>query len=137
MNIVLDTSVLLVSVSNRSPFYWIFDYFVNEQFVLYATTDILLEYEEVIARHMGKEVALDVMQTIENAPNFEKVNLYFKWDLIKADPDDNKFVDCAIAANAAYLVSEDGHFKILKQIDFPKVEVLGVNEFKKLLNPTS
>lgn len=50
--------------------------------------------------------------------------------LIEADKDDNKFVDCAIAANAKCIVTEDKHFRVFKNIPFPKVEVLGLEEFK-------
>lgn len=50
------------------------------------------------------------------------------------DPDDNKFVDCAIACNAKYLVSNDKHFRILKDIPFPKVELLTAQEFQKELS---
>ena len=50
--------------------------------------------------------------------------------LIEADKDVNKFVDCAIAANAKCIVTEDKHFRVLKNIPFPKVEVLGLEEFK-------
>ena len=47
--------------------------------------------------------------------------------------DDNKFVDCAIAANAKCIVSEDNHFNVLKFIPFPKVEVIGIDDFKSFL----
>ena len=53
--------------------------------------------------------------------------------LIEQDKDDNKFVDCAIAANASFIVSEDAHFKHLKDIPFPYVEVLRLREFMDLL----
>jgi len=39
------------------------------------------------------------------------------------------FVDCAIVANAQYIVTEDRHFKVLETIDFPKVDVVGLDEF--------
>jgi predicted nucleic acid-binding protein len=52
---------------------------------------------------------------------------------ITNDPDDNKFVDCAIASNADYIVSQDSHFDILKFIDFPKVNVIRLEEFMKTL----
>ncbi len=45
--------------------------------------------------------------------------------------DDNKFVDCAIAANAHFIVTEDKHFKILSEIPFPKVNVISAKDFKK------
>lgn len=46
---------------------------------------------------------------------------------------DNKFVDCAITAGATYIVSNDKHFDILKQIPFPKVDVKTLREFKEIL----
>ncbi|MEM8527481.1 MAG: putative toxin-antitoxin system toxin component, PIN family [Bacteroidota bacterium] len=133
MKIVLDTNVLLVALSHRSPYRSIFDAFLQEDIQLCVTTDILVEYEEIIGKHLGKEVASNVLQLIENAINVEWIIKYFKWNLVEADPNDNKFVDCAIAANAKYLVSEDKHFNILKQIPFPKVELLKAKEFVELL----
>ena len=65
--------------------------------------------------------------------NVKWVTKYYKWELIKADKDDNKFVDCAIASNAKYLVSDDKHFKVLKNIYFPKVEVITALNFSKFL----
>jgi len=40
----------------------------------------------------------------------------FRFEFIKADADDNKFVDCAIIANADYIVSDDTHFNELKAL---------------------
>lgn len=54
---------------------------------------------------------------------------YYKWQLIEADPDDNKFADVAIAANADYLVTNDQHFEVLKQLEFPRVPVVSLQEF--------
>lgn len=129
--VVLDTNVLLVSISPRSPSHWIIQHFLKADFALCVTTDILLEYEEVIARHMGKLAASNFLEALENAPHVELITRYYKWSLIESDPDDNKFVDCAIAGNARFIVTEDKHFKVLKQIEYPKVEVLGIEEFRK------
>jgi uncharacterized protein len=65
--------------------------------------------------------------------NVEYLEPYYKWQLIEADKDDNKFVDCAISGNALFIVSNDKHFNILKEIDFPKVEVVKVDDFMKML----
>ena len=50
-------------------------------------------------------------------------------NLITADPDDNKFVDCAFAAGADYLVSEDSHFNVLNKISFPQLNLVTLDEF--------
>ena len=49
---------------------------------------------------------------------------WYHFNAIKADPDDNKFVDCAIAANAKFIVTDDHHYEELKQLKFPQVETL-------------
>lgn len=92
-----------------------------------------MEYEEIIGEHMGKKIVEYVLQLIENAPNVKWITKYYKWNLIEADADDNKFVDCAIACDAKYLVSNDKHFKILKDVPFPKVEVLNAEQFKAII----
>jgi predicted nucleic acid-binding protein len=42
-------------------------------------------------------------------------------------------VDCAVCANARYIVSNDKHFDILEAIDFPKVDILTLEEFKEII----
>ena len=49
---------------------------------------------------MGEKNATLFMELLDNLSNVEYVTQYFKWNLIKVDPDDNKFTDCAIASNA-------------------------------------
>ncbi len=49
------------------------------------------------------------------------------------DPDDNKFVDCAVAGNAHALVTEDRHFQVLKEQEFPRVRTLSIEGFQGLL----
>ena len=137
MNIVLDTNVLLTIISERSSIHDIFMAFLDEKYTLCVTTDILMEYEEIIARHMGHSTASNILQVIDNAPNVLNINRYYAWHLIEADPDDNKFVDCAIAAHAKYIVTGDRHFNVLKTIDFIKLPVITAYEFQKLLKEDS
>ena len=96
-----------------------------------VTTEILAEYEEILKRHSGEKFASLALQLIENAVNTTIITRYYCWELIKTDIDDNKFVDCAIAANAHFIVTEDKHFKILADIPFPKVNVISAENFKK------
>ena len=57
------------------------------------------------------------------------IDPHFHMELITADPDDNKFVDCAFAAGADYLVSEDSHFKVLDNISFLIINLVTLDEF--------
>lgn len=49
------------------------------------------------------------------------------------DDDDNKFADCAIAANADYLVTNDKHFNVLKSVAFPKIQIIKIDGFMEIL----
>jgi uncharacterized protein len=71
--------------------------------------------------------------TLLELPNVIPTLISFNLNLIASDPDDNKFADCAFASNSRYLVSNDKDFSILKKIDFPKIEVLGMEDFKEIL----
>ncbi|MEM7515264.1 MAG: putative toxin-antitoxin system toxin component, PIN family [Bacteroidota bacterium] len=134
MDVVLDTNVLIVAISSRSKYRPIFDSFLKEEITLCATSDILIEYEEIIGRYLGKQLATNILQIIENAPNVRWITRYYKWNLIKDDPDDNKFVDCAIASNARFLVSNDKHFQVLSNIEFPSVNLVDAKAFLEELN---
>ena len=133
MKIVLDTNVLLVSISRKSPFNWIFQNLIDGAFSLCVTTDILLEYEELIAQHMGKSFAHETIDVLISLPNLKRIEKYFFWNLLPNDADDNKFVDCAIASGADYLVTEDKDFRVLESVDFPKVSCLSIDQFRTLL----
>lgn len=128
-NIVLDTNCLLRTVSRRSRYYAVWEQFVLGGYTLCVTTDILEEYEEIISTHMSPLVARMVIETILRANNVKRVDAHFRFGLITADVDDNKFVDCAIAANARFIVSDDSHFRVLRTIPFPKVCVRQLDEF--------
>ena len=127
--VVLDTNCLLRSLSQRSQYYKVWEDFVMGRYVLCVSNEILEEYEEIISSHMSSLAARIAVETILRANNVVRVDAQFRFNLITADIDDNKFVDCAIIANADYIVSEDSHFNVLKSIPFPRVEVKRLREF--------
>jgi predicted nucleic acid-binding protein len=102
---------------------------MNGQNTLCITNEILEEYSEIIGRLINAEIADYVIGSIINCPFVQCVEPYYHFHLIEADPDDNKFVDCALAIGASYIVSNDHHYDILKTIDYPKIDVIGIKEF--------
>ena len=134
MRVVLDTNILLMSLSRKTIYYSIWKAFQNGEFELCVTTDILNEYAEILQRKFRPEVGISVMKAIENSFDFIQIQKYFFWNLITVDPDDNKFVDCAVAANADFICTEDKHFKVLKKIPFPPVKVISADDFVEILS---
>ncbi len=130
-SIVIDTNALIMAISSRNVYHKIWQSFLAGDFWLCISNEILEEYAEVIARNIGVNVARYVIYTIMERKNVRQISPSYKWNLIQADLDDNKFVDCAIAANAKFIVTEDHHFDVLKDIPFPHVDVVSVDDFLK------
>jgi putative PIN family toxin of toxin-antitoxin system len=133
MNIVLDTNCLLMSLSRRSQYYPVWRDFVDGKYTLCVTTEILAEYEEILTQKVGPKIASNIIQALLDLPNTKTVQVYYHLRLITSDPDDNKFVDCAFKANAKYIVTQDHHYDALRNIPFPKIEVIDIDEFLSIL----
>ena len=127
--IVLDTNCLLQSLPTGSPYHKIWTDVLLGRISLCVNTDILDEYEEVLTEKTNREVAVNVVEAIARLRTTVYQETYIHFGLIQDDPDDNKFVDCAVAANAEYIVTNDKHFSALKQIPWPKIVVLNIKEF--------
>lgn len=134
LKIILDTNILLVSLSKTSKYHWIFEKLNNEAFDLFISNDVLSEYEEIIEEKTNNQIAQKTIRYLLTLPNVYLVNPYFNWILIENDPDDNKFVDCAVAGNVDYIITNDKHFDVLKTLDFPKIVTLTIDEFKTLFD---
>ena len=130
-NVVIDTNSLIMAISSRSAYHKIWQSFLAGDYCLCVSNEILEEYAEVIARNISINAARYVVYTIMERKNVRQITPSYKWNLITADPDDNKFVDCAIAANARLIVTEDHHFNVLKEINFPSVDVINIDDFLK------
>ena len=133
MRIVLDTNCLIQSISPRSRYYAVWASLENGQNTLCVTNEIITEYLEILQRLTDHDTAETIIKTIVNSRFVEFVTPYFRFELITQDPDDNKFVDCAITANARYIVTNDHHFDVLKRVDYPPIDVITLDRFMKLL----
>ncbi len=133
MRVILDSNILLVSLPKLSKYRLIFDEFLKNNITLIISNEVITEYFEVISRFTNEVVASNVMELLLIRPNVEKYDIYYNWTIITEDLDDNKFVDLAVSSNSDYLVTNDKHFKILKTIDFPNIEVISLDNFLELL----
>ena len=133
MKIVLDTNCLVNVIMPGSHNNDIWQAFRASKYVLCVTNEILFEYHEILAKRYNVIIANTVLKELMETPNLERVNPTYRFNLITADPDDNKFVDCAVIAGATYIVSNDRHFEELKHYDFPKVDVRKLSEFLEIV----
>lgn len=132
-NIVLDTNCLIMAVSANGEYYKVWQDFLNGKYNLCVSNDILEEYVEVMGRNIRPEFAEMICCVILNSENTLLVDPTYSFNMIQADVDDNKFVDCAVVSNAKFIVSNDKHFSVLKDIPFPHVDVVNIDEFLETL----
>ena len=132
--VVIDTNCLVQMISLHSPYRPIWNAFLLGKFQLCISNEILEEYQEIIEQQTTSHIAENIILLILNKKNVTFVDPHFRLGLITEDPDDNKFVDCAFAANADYLVSNDKHFTILHNIPFPRLNLVGMADFLETIN---
>jgi putative PIN family toxin of toxin-antitoxin system len=130
--IVIDTNCLIAILPSKSPYHKVWTDFLEQQLEICVSNEILMEYEEIISEKTSPAFAEAIIKTLINKPNFIRVYPTWRFGYIVTDPDDNKFVDCAICGRAELLVSNDKHFNVLKDIGFPYVKVLRIQDFVQL-----
>ena len=130
MTVVIDVNCLIQIVPRRSAYRWILEYYRSNKFYWAYSTDILLEYEEVFSRWTSPSIVHNIIRDIQERPNGVKVSPSYFWKMIDKDKDDNKYIDCAVAASADCLISNDRHFKVLHNAEFPGIRWLKIDEVK-------
>lgn len=127
--VVIDTNCLIASLSRKGKYYNVWKGLQEGKFILCVSNDIINEYLEIIGNKTNSFIAENVVQLLVNCEFVELHEPFFHFHKIKTDPDDNKFIDCAIASNAMCIVSNDRHFDAAKADDFPPVVVLTIAQF--------
>ncbi len=133
MTIVIDCNILVICLTSRSPYHNIYQAIIKGKVDLAVSTDIVLEYQEIIDQKYGITTANAFVALLNELPNVHLITTYYHWQLIAKDADDNKYCDCAIAAQADYIVTEDKHFDVLQTIAFPIIKTISIDDFSALL----
>ena len=128
-HVVIDTNCMLRMIPKRSAYRATWDAFLDGKYLLCVSNEIISEYFEILSEKVSLVFADNIVRAILRSPYVRMFDPQYRFELITQDPDDNKFVDCAIIANADYIVSEDSHFKALRDIPFPKVNVISLDLF--------
>lgn len=85
---VIDTNCLRASIPPKSPYYQLYLDFRANKFEWYVSTEILLEYEEVLIRTYSLITAQLVLHQLAVAPGVVFSEVAFRWQLVENDPDD-------------------------------------------------
>ena len=119
MIVVMDTNTVLQAMARQNPLRPLIAAWLTGSLVWAVSTDILLEYEEIFTSRSGRTrwvefaAMLDVMRELHPS-KLPMISPAFRFQLISGDADDNKFADCAIAASADFILTEDHHFDVMR-----------------------
>ncbi|MBU2614490.1 MAG: putative toxin-antitoxin system toxin component, PIN family [Elusimicrobia bacterium] len=119
IRVVIDTNILISSLWGGKP-RQIIDLWDKGDIVLVVSQDILNEYFEVLNRFsLSEEDIEDITILFSNSEKAIVIKPKVKHQTLKNDPDDEKFVDCAIEGGAQFIISGDKHLLELKTSKYP------------------
>ena len=128
MKIVLDTNVFISGIFFSGPPSIILQAWRDSKIQIILSEEILEEYQYVAEELASKFPAVDIDQIIELLTIYGEV---FETKGISVsvceDPDDNKFIECAIASNSKLIVSGDKH--LLNITGYQDISVLKPRDF--------
>ena len=128
MRIVLDTNVLISGIFFSGPPSRILKAWRNQVFQLALSKEILDEYQRVAENLSFKFPGVDISRIIDLITIHGQFVNTEDFDIsICEDPDDNKFVECALAGKCKIIVSGDKH--LLKLTGHKGITVLNPRDF--------
>jgi len=130
LRFIIDTNIFLVSLALKYKYHWLYEALLQNRYDLAVSNEIITEYQEQIALRYGLEFTEASIDFLLLLPNVVQINPVFLWQLVENDKDDNKFVDCYIASQADYIISNDKHIHQIKNNIFPQISVLRYEEFE-------
>jgi len=128
VRVILDTNVFISGVFFRGPPHMILEAWRDQRVRLVVSPEILVEYQEV-ADELGERYPdVDVTPFIDLlAVRSDFVLVPPLVETVCDDPDDDKFLACAVSAGVACVVSGDRH--LLKASGYRGIEVLRPRAF--------
>lgn len=122
MKVCIDTNVLMSMLSHTHPWKKLLTAWMQNQFEWALSNEVLSEYEEQMRPRIGVEKwdkFMNALEAVASQPGFlHFAQPDFRFRVITTDPDDNKFIDCAIAAEADWIITEDAHFSPLLEAGY-------------------
>jgi putative PIN family toxin of toxin-antitoxin system len=117
MRIVVDTNVVISGTFFKGNPRRVLEAIIKSEVEAYATTDIVEEYQGVVRRIIERGVGtFDGSGFIRFIADLNLIESLAEVSVCR-DPDDNKFISCAIDADALYIVSGDKDLLDLKEYE--------------------
>ena len=131
MRVVLDTNVIISGIFFSGPPAEILQAWRDSLFQIVLSPQIMEEYRDVVESLAKKYPGIGIQPIIDLIlVHGEMVFTNDSLESVCDDPDDDKFIECAIAGNCAIIVSGDKH--LLRVSGHKGITVLKPKEFVDL-----
>lgn len=128
MKIVVDTNVFVSGIFFTGPPYRILEAWRNGRLHPAISQEIVDEYQSVVDELSKQYPAIDTIPILDFVSKNTKIIMTPSLpEPVCMDPDDDKFIACAIAAHCKIIVSGDKH--LLKVSGYCGIQVLKPREF--------
>lgn len=128
--VVLDTNVFVSALGWRSASREIFNECIQGKLELFISIEIFDEIKRVLNYPKFKFSRMEIDEFLDQILEVGSlVETEVKVEIIKDDPSDNKFLECAIAVGADYLISRAPH--VLKIKEFEGIKITSPEVFRK------
>jgi uncharacterized protein len=98
----------------------------------FISPTIIAEFNRVLQYDKFQFDPVEIQHALETILSCSTVILpQVKIEIIKDDPADNKILECAVAANAAYIVSGNHH--LLQLGSYKQINIVSAKQFIELL----
>ena len=131
MKVVIDTNIMFAGLAAASPYFPLIEGIYAQTLTLLVSTPILLEYEEILRQVYSESVLQNFFDFLHISDNVLFVNPTYRFQLPFEDADDQMFVDCAVCGQADFLITNDRHFRRLRDVPFLRVTQIAGKEFLK------
>ena len=137
MRVVLDANVLVSAlISPKGSPATILSYWQEGKLAIIVSAAILQEVDRVLhypriqkRYHLPEELVQQFLSLLRKGAIV--VEPEQQVEVIEREPSDNRYLECAVAGGAAYIVSGDDHLLNLKE--YRSIQTLGPREFITLL----
>lgn len=120
MKVVLDTNILIDAVHDDFSYTWkIIDLVLKGEIAAVASEKILKENRLIIERNVVKENDQERLEKFLNLVTVVPVYQHLK--VVDDDPEDDKFIECAMTVEADYIISSDKHLLHLEHYEHIKI----------------
>ena len=132
LKVVIDTNVYISAIFWGGNPRKIIELGRDGKINIYTSNDIIKEITEVLLNKFKLNYD-DVERIFLDFSSFTiLVKPFQPLKIIKQDPDDDKFLECAISCNANYIISGDRHLLNLKE--YKGIRIVNSSEFLQIIN---